>query len=104
MTDKPSRNEDEYFAREEREKIARQREEARRQTTVEERRSHFMRCPKCGGNLLTETFHGVPIDRCTDCHGIWLDADEIDAVVAHEDNWLQRRVYEDCDSSLRSQK
>lgn len=101
MTDKPSRNEDEYFATEEREKVQKIREAARKAALSEERKSHFMKCPKDGADLNTEEFHGVQIDRCPDCNGIWLDAGEIDAVVAHEDKGLISRVFGDVMTSFR---
>ena len=101
MTDKPSRNEEEYFATQEREKLAQAREEARRTALSAERKSHFMKCPKCGADLNTEDFHGVQIDRCPECHGIWLDPGEIDAVVAHEDKGLIGRVFDDVMTSFR---
>ena len=42
-----------------------------------------LRCPRCHG-LLNETPYGpgvdFAVDRCADCHGLWLDADEISKV------------------------
>jgi Zn-finger nucleic acid-binding protein len=60
-----------------------------------------MKCPKCGAGLISETFHGVQIERCSECHGIWLDAGEIDLVVAHEDKGLLSRVFGDMLGSLK---
>ncbi|MEP7324380.1 MAG: zf-TFIIB domain-containing protein [Gemmatimonadota bacterium] len=102
MTDKPSRNEEEYFATQEREKLAKTREEARRAALSAERKSHFMKCPKCGADLVTEDLHGVQIDRCPECHGIWLDPGEIDAVAAHEDKGIISRVFGDVLASFRA--
>ena len=101
MTDKPSRNEDEYFARQERESLDKSREQVRKAAVQEERRSHYMKCPKCGADLATESFHGVQLERCPDCHGLWLDAGEIDAVVAHEDKGIIGRVFGDVMSTFR---
>ena len=101
MTDKPSRNEEEYFAAQEREKLAVQQERARQAALTAERKSHHMKCPRCGTDLKTEDFHGVQIDRCPECHGLWLDAGEIDAVVAHEDKGLLGRVFTDVMTSFR---
>ncbi|MFQ5551664.1 MAG: zf-TFIIB domain-containing protein [Gemmatimonadales bacterium] len=85
-TDKPSRNEEEYFARREAELIEQRRSEAERQRVTAERESHFMKCPKCGAGLETEAYHHVDIDRCPECHGIWLDAGEIEALVGKDDD------------------
>ena len=70
MTDKPSRNEDEYFARQEREKLERQRAEALKTAQAAERKSHYMKCPKCGHDLTTEGFHGIQIDGYPNCNGV----------------------------------
>ena len=37
-----------------------------------------MKCPKCGGELKSETYLNILIDRCDSCHGIWLDEKELD--------------------------
>lgn len=91
MPEKPSRNEDEYFARRDAE-LLRQQREAMRQSAVEaERRSHYMKCPKCGYDLITGEWHGVQIDQCTNCHGLWFDAGEAESVLTHaEPNVLGR--------------
>jgi hypothetical protein len=99
--EKPSRNEEEYFAKQEAEKLEKRRAEAAAAARAEERHSHYMKCPKCGATLATEEFHGVQIDRCPECHGLWLDAGEIDTVVAHEDPGLLRRVIGDMVRTFR---
>ena len=104
MTDKPSRNEDEYFAREEREKLEKQRAAALKAAQETERKTHYMKCPKCGHDLKTEEFHGIQIDRCPSCHGVWLDAGEMDQVMAHEDKGLLGRVFGDVMSTFRGKK
>jgi uncharacterized protein with PIN domain len=103
-TDKPSRNEDEYFAKLEAERLERKRRELALLANNDERKSHYMRCPKCGGHLETVEFHRVQVDRCPDCGGIWLDNGEIDAVVAHEDKGLLGRALGDLMSSLKGKK
>jgi uncharacterized protein with PIN domain len=85
MPDKPSRNEDEYFAKQSAELIKARRERAQGEAVSAERRSHFMKCPKCGADLTTEDYHGVQIDRCPECNGMWLDAGEAEELLARED-------------------
>jgi hypothetical protein len=85
MPDKPSKTEDEYFAKESAELIKKRRSEAERAADEAERKSHYMRCPKCGGHLAIEDYQGVEIDRCKDCSGIWLDPGEMETLVARED-------------------
>ena len=38
-------------------------------------------CPRCEGPTLVEiVLDGVPVDRCRQCHGVWLDAGELEAL------------------------
>lgn len=41
-----------------------------------------MTCPTCGNHLHTTLFHGVNIDRCPRCGGIWLGETQLTAIVA----------------------
>ncbi len=76
--EKPSRNEEEYFAKVNAELIKERRaalDVARAQT---ERKAHYMKCPKCGADLKEVEHHHIKVDRCTECNGVWLDAGEIE--------------------------
>jgi hypothetical protein len=84
MTDKPSRNEDEYFAKREAEILRARREAAAKADKDSERRKHFMKCPKCGGDLKTEEYHNIQVDRCPDCLGVWFDAGEAEQLIKGE--------------------
>ena len=85
MTDKPSKNEDEYFALRDAEIIKAAKAAADRASRDSERRSHLMRCPKCGGHLKDESFHEVQVERCPDCLGVWFDAGEAETLARHEE-------------------
>ena len=37
-----------------------------------------MKCPKCISPMVKVVFHGIEVDRCTDCQGIWFDRFEKD--------------------------
>ncbi len=50
---------------------------------------HWMHCPKCGQELATEQHGPVEIDLCPSCRGLWLDADELETIVAHESGLLR---------------
>lgn len=84
-TSKPSQNEDDYFRKQDMELIARRKAEADRQRAAREkderRAAHFMKCPKCGGDLGTEVYHNIQVDRCNDCKGVWFDAGEVESLV-----------------------
>lgn len=39
-------------------------------------------CPSCGGLMDLEAVRGVEVEVCLTCFGLWLDAGELDALVA----------------------
>jgi uncharacterized protein len=92
--DKPSRNEDEYFARQElerRKKWAAEQAAKRTAAEAEElRKAHWMKCPKCGYDLAEIELHGVKVDQCAHCGGIFLDAGELDQLSRHEEGVVSK--------------
>ena len=100
-SEKPSRNEAEYFVKRDAELRERQRELVLAEARERERQSHYMKCPKDGYDLTSSEYHGVQIETCPHCGGMWLDAGEID-VVAHEDHPnLLTRVLSDALATFR---
>lgn len=85
---KKQTQEDEFFARQEREHIEKARgekEKADAERSVRERRElHFMKCPKCGNDLEEIEFKDIMVDRCTGCRGVWLDAGELKTILERE--------------------
>ena len=77
IEEKPSRNEDEYFARLDADLMKERRAQLDAERLKQERNSHYNKCPKCGGDLKEREYHGVKIDQCEDCQGIWLDEGEL---------------------------
>ena len=89
MPIKPSTPEEEFFARQEWER-KRALAQAREQALKEEERKalrerHWMRCPKCGMELVEIAYRGHQIDQCSSCRGVWLDAGELDTLSKVED-------------------
>ncbi|HME89936.1 MAG TPA: zf-TFIIB domain-containing protein [Myxococcaceae bacterium] len=84
--EKPSNQEDEYFAREEIEKKHRlamqQAAELAQKSKDELQRLHYMKCPKCGMDLHTLKKGEVEVDTCFNCHGIWLDEGELEGLTS----------------------
>ena len=99
-TDKPSRNEDEYFVKQDAELLRKQRAQADAAAIEAERRTHFMKCPKDGYDLASSVYHAVQIEICPHCGGMWLDAGEVEAVSHEERPGLLTRVLSDAFSSL----
>jgi hypothetical protein len=96
MPEKPSSNEEEYFARLEVERRRKVAEEAREKMAGEERERarqlHFMKCPKCGSQLEEFALGDVRIDKCLSCEGLWLDAGELETIRKHEAGFMGRLV------------
>ena len=90
--EKPSRSEEEYFARLEFEKRRKELEARQARIQTEERdrlkELHFMRCPKCGMELVEIELKGIKVDRCVACQGIFFDGGEIEQLLAQGEGFL----------------
>jgi hypothetical protein len=86
--DKPSSNEEEYFARQETERKRKLADDQRARIEQEERERrralHHMKCPKCGMDLQEINAGDVHVDKCFSCEGIWLDAGELERLSKKE--------------------
>ena len=80
----PSRNEDEYFAKEDAARIKALRAKLDADRAKSEKSAGQNKCPKDGTTLVEREFHNVKVDSCPTCKGMWLDAGEFD-VLAHVD-------------------
>jgi len=84
MPRKPSEKEEEYFARLEFEKKKKIQEEIQRQMAESEKKRlkelHYMRCPKCGMQLIEIDYQNLKIDKCSACGGVWLDPGELEQI------------------------
>jgi hypothetical protein len=87
---KPSRNEEEYFARENADRVKALREKLDEARLSAERRSHIMRCPRCGGHLKDKMHHNLRIEVCPDCGGTWLDKGELEMLEHVDDSNIRR--------------
>jgi ssDNA-binding Zn-finger/Zn-ribbon topoisomerase 1 len=80
IEEKPSRNEDEYFTRQDAELMKARRAELDAARRQQERKTHFMKCPKCGADLKEVQFQNLRVDVCPECKGTWLDAGELEMI------------------------
>jgi len=82
----PSTPEDEYFVRENAERMRRLTLEAKRAMAAEEQKRlrdlHYMHCPKCGMEMKEVHYGKLDVDACFSCGGVFLDKGEID-IIAH---------------------
>jgi hypothetical protein len=81
--------EDEYFVKKEQEQLAKLRAKHEAESQTAAKQANSMKCPRCGEPLKEQTFQQITIDQCTGCHGIWLDAGELEQVAEKESGgWL----------------
>ena len=94
MPVKPTEKEEEFFARTELERLKKVEEEKQKEINKKERERlkdlHYMRCPKCGMELIEIDYKGITIDRCSECDGVWLDAGELATVSKLEKTGLDK--------------
>lgn len=92
--DKPSRAEDEYFAKQELERRKKWAQEQGAKMAAEEKEKvkqlHWMKCPKCGMDLAEIELHGVKVDQCANCGGVFFDKGELDQVEKHGHGVMDR--------------
>jgi protein-arginine kinase activator protein McsA len=95
--EKPSKAEDEYFVRQElerRKKWAQEQSEKMAHDQKEElKQLHWMKCPKCGMDLKEIELHGVKVDQCAHCGGVFLDAGEMEQIEKHDEGGVMGRVF-----------
>jgi uncharacterized protein len=82
IDEKPSRNEDEYFVKQDADLIRemRARLDAKRSTQP----TDVTKCPRDGTALKEQERHSVKIDVCPSCGGIWLDKGELELLARVE--------------------
>lgn len=95
--DKPSKAEDEYFARQELERRKKWAQEQQAKMATDQKdqlkQLHWMKCPKCGMDLKEIELHGVKVDQCANCGGVFLDAGEMEQIEKHEQGGVMGRVF-----------
>ncbi len=88
--------EDEYFHRQEKEKLARlkaqvEADEAR--AGLEARRAaHFNKCGKCGADMDTRVFKGVEVEICPDCGAVLLDPGELETLAGQDQSGVFQTI------------
>ncbi|KJR40959.1 hypothetical protein MCHI_003153 [Candidatus Magnetoovum chiemensis] len=94
MARKPAGNEDEYIARNEFAMKKALEEKRHKMMKEDEKRAlkelHYMRCPKCGMDLIEVDYQTIKVDKCSSCDGVWLDAGELETVSKLEKGILDK--------------
>jgi len=93
---KPGKAEEEYFAREDAEKLRKLAADQRASLAQGElerlKALHHKRCPSCGMPLHDVAFRGLTIERCFNCNGTFLAAGALEKVARAEPNGLMNDV------------
>lgn len=97
LRDKERAEEDRYFAQRDRELIEKLKQQQLAAEEAAARQQALMRCPKCGTQLHTVEYHGVTVEECPSCQGMWLDKGELTTLAQRENEgwftrWLRRSV------------
>lgn len=93
---KPSKNEDEYFAKLDVDKARRLSRQVSDRYHKEEkdklRQIHEKHCSKCGMDLQSITFQGFVIDKCFDCGAVVLETGQFEKLAGSEEGFLTALV------------
>jgi hypothetical protein len=96
MINRPSEKEEEFFKRKEMERLRRlsreKEEQLKTQEREDEKKRHWMKCPKCGMDLTEVEFRKIKVDKCFSCEGVYLDRGELDALLKTEDMNLMKKI------------
>ena len=49
---------------------------------------HYMKCPKCGMELMEVNYMDVLVDICEECLGIWLDHGELESIMLKQEGFM----------------
>ena len=90
-------DEQEYFHKQEMEarqrlkaKLEAQRAEADKAAQAE---LHYLKCGKCGSDMVTTAFRGIEIEICTNCGAVLLDPGELETLAGEDRTPLLRSFF-----------
>lgn len=86
--------EEEYFAREDREKLAKLKAkadaEAAEKALADRKVLHHHKCGKCGAGMNTRPFRGIEIEICGECGAVLLDPGELEQLAGEDQGGVMR--------------
>lgn len=89
---KPTNTEEEYFAREEAEKLYKLHQEALKKVKAKEaedqKKAHWMKCGKCGYDLQIIRWRNVDVEKCFRCGAVLLDDGELEKLAGKESGFF----------------
>jgi len=83
--------EDQYFAERDRKLVEEIKKAKATVADAKVKDAVLGRCPKCGAELQARSLHEIKLDECPSCHGVWLEAGELQELARREDEgWIAR--------------
>ena len=79
--DKGYSKEEEYFYRQNQALIEKKRQELDARREPEAKHPHWMKCPKCPGEMKERELVGIKVDQCEKCNGIYFDHGELEILL-----------------------
>lgn len=90
--------EDDYFHREDQERIRKLKEKMEAEKAAAEKAAlkdlHFGHCGKCGTKMNAKVFKGVEIDVCPGCGAVLLDPGELETLVGQDKGGIADTIVE----------
>jgi ribosomal protein L37AE/L43A len=78
--------EEEYIRRKDQEAL----DKLRAEMAAEAAAAAAPKCPRCATPLTEVEHEGIKVERCANCHGVWLDAGELEHLTKREEGgWLK---------------
>ncbi len=85
--------EDEFFKQQDQDQLKKLRAKLDKERAEQEKKSrqqaHFMKCPKCGGQMHEFNFKVVMADKCDDCGYTGFDKGELELVAGSDKNVMK---------------
>lgn len=89
MSSDKNQQEEDYFRKQDQEKLQAMRDEAARKKAEAEaqarRELHHFKCGKCGHDMTTQIFKGIEIEVCSNCGAVLLDPGELEQLVGEDE-------------------
>ena len=80
--------EERYFHEKEAAQLKQMREKldaTRKQRASEQSKQiHWMKCPKCGGEMREIELEGIMVDKCVGCEGLFFDRGELELMLTNK--------------------
>lgn len=96
MSDHKNDQEEEFFHRQDQEKLRQLREEQAQRKAAEQQEAlkamHYFHCGKCGTRMESQVFRGVEVEICGNCGAVLLDPGELEQLVGEDRGSVARNL------------